>query len=196
MSLCCLSGSSVRVAAPFCSLRVVTQPVASLCRYWSVTTISTVGYGDIAPTRYRPLFACFFIVAVVLFAFLLAESIALVTELGNYRRLAALFENGLSREALEKMDNYQSDGQVRFLYVTLSLSSFWNILSRFLLNAVISTLRPYPLVFSRCGMKFCLLGCTCKTLMHRVKYIEKNYRKHIFECTRTTASSAANPEVW
>lgn len=77
-----------------------------------MTTISTVGYGDIAPTRFRPLFACFFLVAVVLFAFLLGESIALVTELGNYRRMHALFEDGLGPEALAKMDNYQGDGRV------------------------------------------------------------------------------------
>ena len=85
-----------------------------MCRYWSITTISTVGYGDIAPTRYRPQFACFFLVAVVLFAFLLGESIALVTELGNYRKMSALFEKGLCPEALAKMDNYQGDGRVCF----------------------------------------------------------------------------------
>jgi hypothetical protein len=104
-----------------CMLRFTEPNLVWLdCFYWSVTTISTVGYGDIAPTKYRPLFACFFLVAVVLFAFLLGESIALVTELGNYRRLSALFENGLGPEALDKMDNYQGDGRVCSLFSVAS----------------------------------------------------------------------------
>lgn len=98
--------------------KVIAVQCGWLCRYWSVTTISTVGYGDIAPTEYRPLFACFFLVAVVLFASLLGETVALVTELGNYRRLSALFENGLGPEALAKMDSYQGDGRVRLSLYT------------------------------------------------------------------------------
>lgn len=103
-------GECISTALCFLANKNLTEE--STRRYWSVTTISTVGYGDIAPTRFRPLFACFFLVAVVLFAFLLGESIALVTELGNYRKMSALFENGLGPEALAKMDNYQGDGRV------------------------------------------------------------------------------------
>jgi hypothetical protein len=77
-----------------------------------VTTISTVGYGDIAPTKLRPVFACFFLVAVVLFAYVLGEVVALVQALDNYRRMALLFREGLQSEAIDRMDSYEVDGKV------------------------------------------------------------------------------------
>eukprot|EP00892_Ulva_mutabilis_P004637 jgi/Ulvmu1/2545/UM139_0013.1 len=81
------------------------------CWYWSVTTISTVGFGDIVPHTYRPAFALFFLVSVVLFAYVLGESVALVTEVGKYRRLEEFFAGGLSPKMLDDMDTFR-DGQV------------------------------------------------------------------------------------
>ena len=82
------------------------------CWYWSITTISTVGYGDIVPSQHKVAFACFFLVTVVLFAYLLGESVALVTEIKRYRRMDEFFSKGLPPEILDAMDIFR-DGQVR-----------------------------------------------------------------------------------
>jgi hypothetical protein len=74
--------------------------------------VSTVGYGDITPTTHRPLFACFFLVAVVLFAYVLAESVALVSDVHRYQRLDAFFAKGITPQILDAMDLFQ-DGQAR-----------------------------------------------------------------------------------
>lgn len=50
------------------------------CSYWSVTTIATVGYGDVVPTYHRALFAALFLLCVALFAYLLGESVGLLSE--------------------------------------------------------------------------------------------------------------------
>lgn len=78
-----------------------------------MTTVSTVGYGDIVPApRFRPVFALFFLVSVVLFAYILGESLALVADIGRYRHLHKFFRNGLTEEMLEVMDIYECDGTV------------------------------------------------------------------------------------
>ena len=82
-----------------------------------MSTISTVGYGDIVPHSFRPAFAVFFLVAVVLFTYVLGESVALITEIGKYRRLENLFAEGLSPQILDRMDHFR-DGQVRHVLVT------------------------------------------------------------------------------
>lgn len=82
------------------------------CWYWSITTISTVGYGDIVPSNHRIMFACFFLVTVTLFAYLLGESVALLTESKRYNRMDEFFAKGLTPEILRAMDIFQ-DGQVR-----------------------------------------------------------------------------------
>eukprot|EP00892_Ulva_mutabilis_P004634 jgi/Ulvmu1/2542/UM139_0010.1 len=84
------------------------------CAYWSVTTISTVGYGDIVPhPRWRPVFAVFFLLSVVLFAYILGESLALVADIGKYRQLHRFFAKGLTQEMLDIMDCYEGDGRVQ-----------------------------------------------------------------------------------
>lgn len=82
------------------------------CRYWSVTTLSTVGYGDIVPHEDKPLFACFFLAACVIFAFILGETVALLQEVGRHQRLETFFHDGLSRPVLDAMD-VLNDGRVR-----------------------------------------------------------------------------------
>lgn len=82
------------------------------CFYWSITTISTVGYGDIVPSHHKPLFACFFLVTVVLFAYLLGESVALVTKTRHFKRMDEFFSRGLTPEILNSMDIF-GDGQVQ-----------------------------------------------------------------------------------
>lgn len=77
-----------------------------------MTTLSTVGYGDIVPHMDKPVFACFFLAAVALFAFILGESVALMQEIGRHRRLEHFFRDGLSQAALEDMDAFH-DGQAR-----------------------------------------------------------------------------------
>jgi hypothetical protein len=91
---------------------LVVRVAAMLCSYWSVTTIATVGYGDVVPHRNRAIFAATFLVSVILFAFVLGESVALLSEVHNYRRLDAFFERGLTPEILDSMDSFR-DGQVR-----------------------------------------------------------------------------------
>ena len=81
------------------------------CWYWSITTISTVGYGDIVPSHHRVAFACFFLVTVVVFAYLLGESVALVTETKRYHRMDEFFGKGMTPEILDAMDIFR-DGQV------------------------------------------------------------------------------------
>jgi hypothetical protein len=82
------------------------------CVYWSITTVSTVGFGDIVPSHQRVTFACFFLVAVVLFAYLLGESVSLITQIKRYRDLDKFFSKGLTPEILDAMDTIR-DGQVR-----------------------------------------------------------------------------------
>ena len=63
------------------------------------------------PHSFRPAFAVFFLVAVVVFTYVLGESVALVAEIGKYRRLEGFFAGGLSPEILDSMDAFH-DGQV------------------------------------------------------------------------------------
>lgn len=89
----------------------LTLGLSADCWYWSFTTISTVGYGDIVPSHHRIYFALFFLVTVVLFAFLLGESVALLTETKRYTRMDKFFAKGLTPEILDAMDIFR-DGQV------------------------------------------------------------------------------------
>jgi Ion channel len=91
-----------------------------------VTTIATVGYGDVVPHEHRAIFAATFLVSVVLFAFLLGESVALLSEIHNYRRLDAFFARGLTPEILDSMDAFR-DGQVRVrIHLLATLASLQN----------------------------------------------------------------------
>ena len=70
-----------------------------------------MGYGDIVPSHHRVAFACFFLVTVVVFAYLLGESVALVTETKRYHRMDEFFGKGMTPEILDAMDIFR-DGQV------------------------------------------------------------------------------------
>lgn len=87
------------------------QHTAQLCRYWAVTTIATVGYGDVVPKEHRAEFACIFLLSVVLFAYLLGESVGLLADVHRYRRLDAFFARGLTPEIIDSMDAFR-DGRV------------------------------------------------------------------------------------
>jgi hypothetical protein len=82
------------------------------CIYWSLTTLSTVGYGDIVPKRHKVVFALFFLVSVCLFAFVLGEVVGAMLELLKCRRLAAFFKDGLTPAMLRKLDTIEADGSV------------------------------------------------------------------------------------
>lgn len=82
------------------------------CVYWTLTTLSTVGYGDIVPKNHKVLFALFFLISVCLFAYVLGEVVGAVVELLKCRRLAAFFKDGLTHEMLQKLDKVDPDGAV------------------------------------------------------------------------------------
>jgi hypothetical protein len=82
------------------------------CVYWTLTTLSTVGYGDIVPKNHKVVFALFFLVSVCLFAYVLGEVVGALVELLKCRRLAAFFKDGLTQEMLQKLDKVDPDGAV------------------------------------------------------------------------------------
>lgn len=102
-----------------------------------MTTISTVGYGDIVPPpRFRPYFAVFFLLSVVLFAYILGESLALVADIGKYRQLHRFFREGLTQEMLDIMDCYEGDGRVCF--ARCACCACWRNTTRLPVHSVIS----------------------------------------------------------
>jgi general stress protein CsbA len=82
------------------------------CMYWSLTTLSTVGYGDIVPHDHKGLFASFFLISVFVFAYTLGEVVSAAAMCCKYRRLGKFFQAGLTPDVLQHLDD-NADGTVR-----------------------------------------------------------------------------------
>lgn len=70
------------------------------------------GYGDIVPHHAKVFFAVYILIAVLTFTFVLGECISIVIVIGRSRRLAAMFQHGLTEELLDLMD-ISENGDVR-----------------------------------------------------------------------------------
>jgi Ion channel len=82
-----------------------------VCR--SLTTLSTVGYGDITPHSHFVFFGFFLLFSTVLFAYLLGELVSAVVDLKKFQQLEKFFQGGLSEGMLRQLDSVDGDGTVR-----------------------------------------------------------------------------------
>jgi Ion channel len=97
----------------------------AVCR--SLTTLSTVGFGDITPKHHHFVFALFFLFSVVLFAYVLGMVVSTVVDLRKFRKLEKFFKKGLTYEMLEQLDSIDGDGSVRDIVTFASCS--WHLRS-------------------------------------------------------------------
>ena len=83
-----------------------------MCRYWSFTTLTTVGYGDFVPQRQKVLFSFFQLGCVTVFCTVLSEICGIVVDLDRFGRMEKLLKKGLSRQLMDVIDT-NNDGQAR-----------------------------------------------------------------------------------
>ena len=99
------------------------------CIYWAVVTLSTVGFGDLSPTKdeTRILMTIYILFAVTIFASTVGKLMSVCLDWYSEHRLSKLFEHGLTESLIEELE-LDGDGSIeRYEFVAYMLAEMGKV---------------------------------------------------------------------